>query len=48
MMAEIYHNKIKNREKAKEYYQKIIFEHASSIHLVDARKRYRKLRGDKI
>ena len=48
MMAEIYHNKIKNREKAKEYYQKIIFEHPSSIHLVDARKRYRKLRGDLI
>ena len=48
MMAEIYHNKIKNKEKAQEYYQKIIFEHPSSIHLVDARKRYRKLRGDKI
>jgi len=45
MMAEIYHNKIKNREKAQEYYQKIIFEHSSSIYLVDARKRYRKLRG---
>ncbi len=48
MMAEIYHNKIKNREKAQEYYQKIIFEHSSSIYLVDARKRYRKLRGDLI
>ena len=48
MMAEIYHNKINNRKKAQEYYQKIIFEHASSIHLVDARRRYRKLRGDKI
>ena len=48
MMAEIYHHKIKNKEKAQEYYQKIIFEHSSSIHLVDARRRYRKLRGDKI
>jgi hypothetical protein len=48
MMAEIYHNKIKNKDKAQEYYQKIIFEHSSSNHLVDARKRYRKLRGDKM
>lgn len=33
-------------EKAKEYYQKIIFDFSSSIYLVDARKKYRKLRGD--
>jgi len=37
-----------NIEKAKEYYQKIIFDFPSSIHLVDARKKYRKLRGDLI
>ena len=37
-----------NLEKAKEYYQKIIFDFPSSIHLVDARKKYRKLRGDDI
>ena len=37
-----------NIEKAKEYYQKIIFDFPSSIHLVDARKKYRKLRGDEI
>ncbi|MCF6279688.1 MAG: tetratricopeptide repeat protein [Flavobacteriaceae bacterium] len=35
-----------NIEKAKEYYQKIIFDFPSSIHLVEARKKYRKLRGD--
>ena len=40
------HIKQKNTEKAKEYYQKIIFDFPSSIHLVDARKKYRKLRGD--
>lgn len=46
-LAEL-HNKQKNTEKAKEYYQKIIFDFPSSIHLVDARKKYRKLRGDDI
>tara|TARA_R110001583_G_scaffold160872_1_gene312763 strand:+ start:37774 stop:39549 length:1776 start_codon:yes stop_codon:yes gene_type:complete len=47
-LAELYLNKIKNIEKAKEYYQKIIFEYPSSIYLVDSRKKYRKLRGDTI
>ena len=42
------HAKQNNIEKAKEYYQKIIFDFPSSIHLVDARKKYRKLRGDDI
>jgi tetratricopeptide (TPR) repeat protein len=46
MLAEIYQNNLDNTEKAKEYYQKIIFDHPSSIYLVDARKKYRKLRGD--
>ncbi|WP_299668560.1 tetratricopeptide repeat protein [uncultured Polaribacter sp.] len=48
MMAEMYNNDLNNIEKAQEYYQKIIFEHPSSIYLVDARKKYRKLRGDKL
>jgi tetratricopeptide (TPR) repeat protein len=47
-MAELYKNKLNNPEKASEYYQKIIFEQASSIYLVDARKKYRELRGDKV
>ncbi|MCI2229418.1 tetratricopeptide repeat protein [Polaribacter sp. MSW13] len=47
-MAELYNHKLNNPEKASEYYQKIIFEHASSIYLVEARKQYRKLRGDNI
>ena len=46
LLAEIYKKKIKDAEKASEYYQKIIFEKASSIYLVDARKNYRELRGD--
>ena len=47
-MAELYNTELNNPEKAKEYYQKIIFDHASSIYLVDARKKFRKLRGDTI
>jgi tetratricopeptide (TPR) repeat protein len=48
LIAEIYNSKLKNKEKALDYYQKIIFEYPSSIYLVDARKKYRKLRGDTI
>lgn len=47
-LAELYLNNLNNMEKAKEYYQKIIFEYPSSIYLVDARKKFRKLRGDDI
>jgi tetratricopeptide (TPR) repeat protein len=47
-LAELYLNKVQNIEKAKEYYQKIIFEYPSSIFLVDARKKFRNLRGDDI
>jgi outer membrane protein assembly factor BamD (BamD/ComL family) len=47
-MAELYVNELKDLEKAKEYYQKIIFDYPSSIYLVDARKKFRKLRGDSI
>lgn len=45
-LAELYLNKLNDIEKAKEYYKKIIFEFPSSIYLVDARKKFRKLRGD--
>ena len=48
MMAETYNNHLKNSEKAQEYYQKIIFDHTSSIYLVDSRKKFRKLRGDNV
>ena len=47
-MAELYSKQLNLPEKAKEYYQKIIFEYPSSIYLVDARKKYRELRGDTI
>lgn len=48
LMAETYNLHLNDTEKAKEFYQKIIFEHPSSIYLVEARKKYRKLRGDSI
>ena len=47
-LAELYLNHLNDSEKAKEYYQKIIFDFPSSIYLVDARKKFRKLRGDVI
>ena len=47
-LAELYNNQLNDMKKAKEMYQKIIFEFPSSIYLVDARKKYRKLRGDDI
>lgn len=45
-LAELYNNQLNNPEKASEHYQKIIFDFASSIYLVDARNKFRKLRGD--
>ena len=44
--AEIY-NKSQQPEKAKLLYEKIIFKHQDSIYFVEARKKYRQLRGDK-
>ena len=48
LLGEIYKNNIKDFEKASEYYQKIIFEKPSSIYLIDARQKYREIRGDNI
>lgn len=45
-IAEIYNFNLNNPEKAKEYYQRIIFEQPSSIYLIDARNKFRKLRGE--
>lgn len=48
MLAELYTNHLSNPEKAKALYEQIIFNHADSIYFVDARKKYRALRGDAI
>lgn len=42
----IYQNQLENPEKAQALYERIIYDHADSIHFVDARRRYRRLRGD--
>lgn len=47
-LANIYLHQFDNKEKAKNYFQTIIFNHADSIHFVEAQKQYRKLRGDNI
>ena len=39
-------NKFDNKPKATEYFEAILFNHADSIHFVEAQKMYRKLRGD--
>ena len=45
-LAKLYQYQLKNSKKAAEYYQKILFDYASSIYLVTARRNFRKLRGD--
>lgn len=45
-MAKIYEERLGNGKKAMELYEKILFEHPGSLFIVEARKRFRKLRGD--
>lgn len=47
-LAELYINQLAQPEKAKELYEQILFNHEDSIYFVDARKKYRALRGDAI
>ena len=47
-LAELYTNHLEQPEKAKALYEQIIFNHADSIYFVEARKRFRALRGDAI
>ncbi|NDI98691.1 tetratricopeptide repeat protein [Flavobacterium sp. LaA7.5] len=44
--AEIHDKKLQDPEKAKPLYEKVLFEHQDSIYFVEARKEFRKLRGD--
>ncbi|WP_136482136.1 tetratricopeptide repeat protein [Cognatitamlana onchidii] len=44
----IYEKYLNMPEKAKAVYEKIVFNHADSIYFIEARKRFRKLRGDAI
>ena len=44
--AELYERNLNDKEKAKQLYQDILVKYPGSIYVVDARKRYRDLRGD--
>ena len=45
-LGDLYQNYLKDDEKAKSYYEKIILMYKDSTFSIEARKRYRKLRGD--
>ncbi|HHB51870.1 MAG TPA: tetratricopeptide repeat protein, partial [Saprospiraceae bacterium] len=45
-MAEIYEKNLNNTEKAKELYEKLFLEYDNSTLAIEARKRFRRLRGD--
>ena len=47
-MGDIYERKLNNPEKATECYKAIIKDHKDSIYVVEARKRFNQLKGDKI
>jgi TolA-binding protein len=45
-LGDLYQMYLKDDEKAKAYYEKIILDYKDSTFSIEARKRYRKLRGD--
>ena len=47
-LAELYNTELAKPEEAKLLYEKIIFEHQDSIYFIEARKKFRMLRGDAI
>jgi tetratricopeptide (TPR) repeat protein len=47
-LANIYEKYLNESDKAKDLYEQILFNHADSIYFIEARKRYRALRGDAI
>lgn len=47
-LADLNENQFKNIDKAKELYQQLLEKYPGSLYVVEARKRFRKLRGDSI
>ena len=45
-IAELYQYYLNNSTEAKDYYERIVLKHKDSTFSIEARKRYRKLRGD--
>ena len=48
LLAQLYENELAKPDRAQEFYEQIVFNYPDSIYFVDARKRYRSLRGDTI
>ncbi|MBL4656662.1 MAG: tetratricopeptide repeat protein [Flavobacteriales bacterium] len=48
MMADLYERKLENREKAMELYERMLTDYPGSLYVVESRKRFRNLRGDKL
>ena len=48
MLADIYETKLLQTSKALELYQRIISDYSGSLYIIEARKRYRQLRKDKL
>ena len=48
LIAEIYQYKLKDTDKAKTIYQDFLTKYSASVYTVEARKRFRKLRGDMV
>ncbi len=48
MLADIYETKLNQPEKAQQLYQKIITDYPGSLYVIESRKRFRHLRGDKL
>ena len=48
MLADLFENKLQQPDKAKGLYEKIITQYPGSLYVVEARKRFRNLRGDKL
>jgi tetratricopeptide (TPR) repeat protein len=48
VLGELYENNVVDIEKARTYYERIFMEFSDSLYAVEARKRFRQLRGDKI
>jgi TolA-binding protein len=46
--AELYETKFRNKDKAMELYQQVLTDYPGSLYVVEARKRYRTLRGDSL
>ena len=47
-LAELYETKLNDKEKAKALYEDLLSKHSDSLFTVEARKRFRRLRGDNV